>query len=173
MWSSWAMWEWTQLWEQESFVHATEGGTMQISWEMRSKTENWDLTPMGISISTLITPTLTLNVLKELAQGKWIWLLMWGLLWMVLWEYHPCAQQWLKKSAQERGTPDDIQAYSTKGRVVFWFYWFGFWFCFFPPPHGIYCNRMLQYPKLWLGSQKGLGNILADRSTGFLPNMSV
>ena len=64
------MWEWTQLWKHESFAHSAEGDTMQISLEMRSKTEKWDLSPMGIGTSTLITPTLTLNVLKELAQGK-------------------------------------------------------------------------------------------------------
>lgn len=66
MWSSWATCEWTQLWKQESFAQAAEGGTMQTSLEIRSKTE-----PNGDwYFNTLITPTLSLNVLKELAQGK-------------------------------------------------------------------------------------------------------
>lgn len=52
-------------------IYAAEGGTTLASLELRSKTEKWDLSPMGDQyFNTLTTPTLTLNVLKELAQGK-------------------------------------------------------------------------------------------------------
>lgn len=40
-------WEWTQLWKHKSFVYAAERGTMLASLELRSKTEKWDLSPMG------------------------------------------------------------------------------------------------------------------------------
>lgn len=59
------MWKWTQLWKCESSVHATEGGTMPISF--RDEKQNKEV---GISTLTLTTPTLTSNVLKKFAQGK-------------------------------------------------------------------------------------------------------
>lgn len=59
------MWKWTQLWKCEPFAHATEGGTVPIC--SRDEKQNEEV---EISTLTLMTPTLTSNVLKELAQGK-------------------------------------------------------------------------------------------------------
>lgn len=119
MWSSWAMWEWTQLWKQESFAQAAEGGTMQTSLEIRSKTEKWDESPMGISTSTHSLHPLCLICLKGTCSRKVNLTTSMGIVVDGSLRVSSLCSAVVKDKCTRARNTHDIQAYSTEGR---WFF---------------------------------------------------